>query len=67
MVESVDKAGYSQRRGERSIVKIAPVERGKNEGLGGVAVLYAAKASLGDALLGARTGSLVLCTCQVYN
>lgn len=45
---------------------MAPVYRSKNEGLGGVAVLYAAKASLSDALLGARTGSLVF-TCQVYS
>jgi hypothetical protein len=39
-------------------VKIAPVYR-RNEEFVGVAVLYAAKASLGYALLGARTRPLV--------
>lgn len=40
-------------------MNIAPVYRSKNEGLVGVAVLYAAKASLGDALLGGRVTGLV--------
>lgn len=47
---------YSQRKERRSSVKKAQVAS-ENEGLGGVVVLYAAKANLGDAFLGARTGS----------